>query len=145
VRRADWSRSRLHWLFLKAAARRTERGARCLRTGTVDWTSRTSGAHDWSYDPRGLFARNFSAPRRGSRSGHPDGKVVGVENAQMGWFNAKLGARRTRHREALYASPLPAYLPQVSHSPLFSRRPSFPSGTVGLQARRNNVTTSEIR
>lgn len=90
--------------------------------------------------PRGLSARK--RPRRGLRSGHPDGKVVGVENAQMGWFNAKLGARRTRHREG--STPLPLPLPRSSRRS-HPRRPSFPSGPRGAPARRNNVTTSEIR
>lgn len=143
MRRADWSRSPHHWLFLTAAARCTERGVRCLRSGTVDWTSRASGAADWSNDPRGLSTRNRARQERGSRSGHPDGKVVGVENAQIGWFNAKLGARRTHHCEGLYASPRLSCAP--SPLPLVLRLPSFPSGLVGLRARRNNVTTSEIR
>lgn len=47
ARPADWSRLPRDWLFLKAAARRTERGARCLRTETVDWASRASGVRDW--------------------------------------------------------------------------------------------------
>lgn len=138
MRRADWSTSRLHWLFLTAAARRTERGVGCLRTGTVDWTSRASGADDWPYSPRGLSTRNRARQERGSRSGHPDGKVVGVENAQIGWFNAKLGARRTHHCEGLYASPRLSRAPSPPAHPAPPFLPFRTRGAPGSSKQRND-------
>lgn len=78
--------------------------------------------------------------------------VVGVENAQMGWFNANLGARRTHERQE--EGQKRVFSVFVSHSTdtilTFSLSLSLwitlsLSVTLDSQPPRNNVTTSEIR
>lgn len=60
-----------------------------------------------------------------------DGKVVGVENAQMGWFNANLGARRTRHRGAVGLTLIPC-ITILTLAPSSPPLPSFKRNSTSL-------------
>lgn len=148
MRYFDRSRSWRDWLFLKAAARRTERGARCLRTDLVDWTSRVSELPHWC-----ALHADFS---RGNARGGGYARATPTVRSS-GWKTLKWGGLTRSSvpegpatvRALRLSSVLPPIHPPnpLARAPPWPshRRPSFPSGPRGAPARRNNVTTSEIR
>lgn len=136
----DWSRSRCDWLFLKAAARRTERGARCLRTETVDWTSRASSARDWTAQSARISREKTSAPEEswGAWGGHARATPT-VRSS--GWKTLKWGGlTRSSVPEGpatvRVSTPLPLALLSCALHLFPTSLPShssFPSGLVGLR------------
>lgn len=96
-----WSARHGDWLFLKACSLGERRGGRSLRRessiGQVAPAGRPIGRTERS--PRGVAVSREGSPYL------PAGKVVGVESAQMGWFNANLGARRTYYHRDYYIGP----------------------------------------